>query len=699
MANHYLKKLVLTALLILIFSYAISAAPENIYFTYDSEDYLQMTTLIGENYLLFLSGAKPAALSEFQKQVDPEHTLHVVEITKETIAQLSQKEFSAANTGIVVKSDKLELKIIGTLIAQELNCPIFFSEDELIGYAKISKIVSLGDSVATYQELNLPTLEKAYDCYEQIRQPSNVQIYTDLTSYGIMAVHLAQLKDGFVIINNDFKKTEGGAFIWVTGKADLSFTSEVELIQERLDFDQDGIYDYPFGIYTGITPADLSLQIERTRYVSMSSSKDHYLLELLADVENKQETIQNDMCTFSCLNGTFATYENLQKSLPDASYFEFLAHGSGSGFQLNDQSFSSTDIPLLPPMIVTAESCCTANIPKTKSSSIALGFIRQGGLAYIGSIKTGGVGILGGAPRYFFSNPNVNLGQMVRLQNYALKKWANLDTRAVLFGDPTISLFNENFKQISLQEGKIKYKIPENVSAILPDFTFGVFLPENKKISYAEISNPQGKKERLDNLFNGKLISLPYNQGQVILLNTKIAEGTISFYEKIPIYRYLAPVLKYMKLSLQVILIDILLNSYWWLFFVIVLIFSFLVMKKDQLASWKTPLLFIIFTLLYLGYLNWHNFRFSYGAFVIYFFLTFIPLNMSGKLWSKIGKYLLLITIPTLPAFFVLLKNPGALIMLLVGLITSASFPLIMYGVVNLVEKILQQHSSNSKTI
>ena len=55
----------------------------------------------------------------------------------------------------------------------------------------------------------------------------------------------------------------------------------------------------------------------------------------------------------------------------------------------------------------------------------------------------GGVGLVGGMSKYFYTTPEVPLGQLVRLQNYSILKYVDTVPRALLFGDSTINLFKK----------------------------------------------------------------------------------------------------------------------------------------------------------------------------------------------------------------------------------------------------------------
>lgn len=133
--------------------------------------------------------------------------------------------------------------------------------------------------------------------------------------------------------------------------------------------------------------------------------------------------------------------ENLQQAFQKADYLTFTGHGGTSYLRLDENSWlRPADIPLLPPIIITAASCNTFRL--WEKDSIALTFINKGAAAYAGFVYSPNAGYLigeiNGLP-FRHSWPDFPIGHIVMVQNRGTLQGFAQFPYYYLLGEPRIA--------------------------------------------------------------------------------------------------------------------------------------------------------------------------------------------------------------------------------------------------------------------
>ncbi len=138
---------------------------------------------------------------------------------------------------------------------------------------------------------------------------------------------------------------------------------------------------------------------------------------------------------------------NLSKSelvevLKDANYVTFTGHGGGSYWRLAEGDlFTSADLPMLPPLVLTTASCQGMRL--NSDNSMALGAVGHGSAAYAGflfsPIEGYLIGEFDGLP-CGYTWPGVTIGEVIRLQNRGSEQAFAAFPFYFLLGDPRIAL-------------------------------------------------------------------------------------------------------------------------------------------------------------------------------------------------------------------------------------------------------------------
>lgn len=675
----FIRTVLFTILLVLISSAAISASSTKIYSTEKVDHYLKMSLFIEDDYLIYNQNLKPEELNNFQKQINNPKLIKQ-NISNEIINKLYNKKFSGSEYIVIVKEEKLEWKILGTQLAYHLDSPVYFNYEKKERNKNKKKIILGKKSAGEMTGKNFTEFREAYNYYRKITKESSFQILINADEFGVMGTYFANKKNGFINFDQ-IEKIKSSMVAWVTNPVLLE-EEKIINFQNSMDFDKDGIYDYPLGILTGINPSYLSLLIERNRYFNENIPKKHKLLSLDVDSGREKNNEKSGNYERVDLNGKEATITNLKKELIDTTYFHFVAHGAGTGFALKDGSFNSDNMPEIPLQITIGESCSTGKMPKDPENSIALNFLKKGSVAYLGSFRVGGVGTFGGMGKYFLTTSDLPLGQMVRLQNYGIKKWIDNVSRALLFGDPSLRLFNKEFYNLSA-DNKINFNIPEEIATSLNSFhTLGVALPVEEKFKSLEINN--GNKEVLSQYFMDRFISLPFADSQVIIFATDKNKGEVTFKKNISIFKKLQIAKQVVETGLFVLFDNVFLNSVWWAGFVVTIIIMISFLKRD-IISFKTAYLFIPFILMYLILIDYLEIRFQFIVCVIYYLLVILPLLFRVNIIKKIVIYFAALFIPLIPVFIIAKNNYRTIGLLLIGIFVSGIIPLILeiidYGI------------------
>ncbi len=277
---------------------------------------------------------------------------------------------------------------------------------------------------------------------------------------------------------------------------------------------------------------------------------------------------------------------------------------------------------------------------------------------------------------------------MVRLQNYGIEKWMDNVSRALLFGDPSLRLFNKEFYNLSANN-KINFNIPEDITISLNGFhTLGAVLPVEDKYKSLEINN--GKKEVLSQYFMDRFISLPFADSQVILFATDKNKGEVILKNYISFFKKMQIAKQFIETGLFVLFDNVFLNSAWWPGFIILIIILLIFLRK-KVISFKTAYLFIPFILVYISLIKYLGINFHFLVFVIYYLLVILPLLFKINMIKKVGIYFGALIIPLIPVFIIVGNNYRTIVLLLIGIFCSGIIPLcleiINYGIKKLLKK------------
>lgn len=672
-----MKNLLLFVLLgvtLIIFVTSAYASSRTIYKTDNIENYLQMSLVTGRDHLIFNRDLTLGQSKHFREQVNGDN-LKTIMVNKKIINEKYNETFSSTPQKIVlVNNENLRWKMLGTQLAYHLNCPVYFSLSDKVKDQSKEIILFGGDIKHQQPNINhITDFKLAYQYYRDVTKNKRMQIYLNSNLYGVMGIHFANYIDGFIRFDN-LDQIKNSTVTWVTDPSNLREDNIIEF-QKSMDFDGDGIYDYPLGILTGINASDLSVYIERIRYFKSHPHKSYKLLSLDTDAVGEKTIEESGKYKVVRLHNEAATIKNLQNQLKDSTYFHFMAHGSSSGFALIDGSFSENNIPDLPLQITVAESCSTGDIPHKAENSIALNFLRKGSIAYIGSFRVGGVGLVGGMSKYFYSTSRVPLGQLVRLQNYSIQKYADTVPRALLFGDPTINIFQKQLYS-SIDDNKVYFENPVDLNNI--SFNLGLSIPKNKNVKSVVITDSQGRKETLTDHIGGGLIKLPAGEEkQVLFITTNKDEGKLSVLSYIPVFELCKVVISYTKIGLRVVFNDVLLNPDWTLNYIVVLLLPFILLLR-KILDIKSLYLLIPYAIIYLSLNNWLGIKFSLRASLIYYIIIVISLFVKTNLFKKIIIYLTLMVLPVIPIFFIVGDNYRTLLLFGGGIVISSVIPILL---------------------
>lgn len=237
---------------------------------------------------------------------------------------------------------------------------------------------------------------------------------------------------------------------------------------------------------------------------------------------------QNDGFEISLLNK-----ESLSDALQQADYLTFTGHGAGRYLRLNAETeYMAADLPLLPPVVMSAASCQTLHI--WNPDSIALGFIRQGAAAYVGFVFSPMEGFLMGEFQdlpFRYTWPDFPIGQVVALHNRGTLQGFAQVPFYYLLGDPLIAFraappyelvsdIEENGGRTLVYQGAPAGIIPVRVAG-------------GGSYSYVEVVGV-GATSSHDPVFHSRLQATSLNSDQYILFQHKGGDFTIRLAETPP---------------------------------------------------------------------------------------------------------------------------------------------------------------------
>jgi hypothetical protein len=181
------------------------------------------------------------------------------------------------------------------------------------------------------------------------------------------------------------------------------------------------------------------------------------------------------------------TRANLKHALENADYLTFTGHGGEKWWELNGRSdFRASDVPPLPPAVISAASCNTFRI--WSPGSIALRFTDRGAAVYTGFVYSPNSGYLIGAFKdlpFRYTWPDFPIGHVIQVQNRgALQGFAHFPYYHLL-GDPRIALQTDPpYRLVSDRE---KGDSRTLVFADVPAGAIPVRIPDGARYSFVAI--------------------------------------------------------------------------------------------------------------------------------------------------------------------------------------------------------------------
>ena len=167
------------------------------------------------------------------------------------------------------------------------------------------------------------------------------------------------------------------------------------------------------------------------------------------------------------------TTASLRNALGHADYLTFTGHGSATYWRLDPETtFTASDVPPLPPLVVGTASCQTVRI--WNDHSIALRFVDQGAAGYAGFVYSPIEGYLlgefDGLP-FRYTWPGFPIGRVVQVQSAAAARGFARLPFYVLLGDPRAAFHREppyRLLSISTTEGTRVLEYADAPAGFLP---------------------------------------------------------------------------------------------------------------------------------------------------------------------------------------------------------------------------------------
>lgn len=272
----FLRSLILGLILVFI-SICFSSAQSrdvNIYLTYDLNQYLQMAILMDKGYLLHDLYLRDEEFRNFRSHIDPERKMQTIRVHDEMILSIYREKYLSPDRAVLVNSENHTTRLLGAEIARQLEAPLFFSREKLKNLYPETRVIQVGGGNDENNSLYLHNLQKTYEYYQEIRAPGEVQVLVEGGEYSIAGLRLAAEHDGIIVLKDmeGILEMEGSAVIWVAHPLSLS-REKIHGVMDSMDFSGDGIYDYPLGVFTGITFKDLLLMVERNLYLGWNNKE------------------------------------------------------------------------------------------------------------------------------------------------------------------------------------------------------------------------------------------------------------------------------------------------------------------------------------------------------------------------------------------------------------------------------------------
>lgn len=235
-----------------------------------------------------------------------------------------------------------------------------------------------------------------------------------------------------------------------------------------------------------------------------------------------------------------------------SSFINIFAHGSWSGFSLPGQRFNA--FPELQSPVIIAEACST--LEKLFDGNIALNSIKQGAVAYVGSLKVGGAnsGIFMNSDSYLLSYSEVPLSTIVKINNDAILKSIDKVPRVVLIGDPLFHYIRET-NPVIVNADSIDVSLPFNLQ-----LKKNLYFPT--KQHFRSVTNVEGElvaDKIVEKSYNTGIISFRGNEGRVGLSTKYSLTGEL--------HKLLINSIEYIRIGVTQVIDNILFVMFMVLFF------------------------------------------------------------------------------------------------------------------------------------
>jgi hypothetical protein len=412
---------------------------------------------------------------------------------------------------VVISEKDMELGMIASGIATQLSAPMFYEipDEKILRDLDVKTIILVGGvSISSGLEriniIKLTSRDDALQYYlDLIGKPEFVVLTNINDRYAFLSSMIAGYHDGFFVFMNGNSSAQKDKLhrtiqtlspkhlAWVTNPYEVTFDN-VQSLYQMCDLDSDEYYDVGVGIITGLSIEDASLLMERSRfYENMGGSWKNKCVEGCVREKTEEKHVKKGELEFVGLYGSKCSEGRYLNAIENAGYAYLWTHGSPDGFRMATGYLDcNSEIPNIYPMIFIGESCDTALINVKNGyakpqNSIALHMVRKGCVAYVGSVKVGGVSL--DFTDYLFSRASLPLGEITRIENIRIISSSNdIYPRAILVGDPLFYAFeNELFIcAIKQKDDHISLDITD-ISNIPASKLFVVDVPSNGNIEFA----------------------------------------------------------------------------------------------------------------------------------------------------------------------------------------------------------------------
>ncbi len=570
-------------------------------------------------------------------------------ITTEQIDVL-QKEM-VTETVVVVTDEDQRVVAMGSQISAKLGIPLLFRKD-LTRYLEnhnINKIIVLGN---LDQDIGDQIIREEYNNYKQIRQyystlfsASRVMVFVDSMEYCPVGTYLAAYRNGKLLFDlKEYTKSKP-YFAWVVQPHDFS-PKKLQELYNYLDYDQDGMYESGVGIITGKNIQDANLLVARSFFYRELKFNNKYLIIRPEEKQGSKREGEGESLYF-VFDGSSAAKTTIFKEFWDSSYIQITAHGTPSFLKLQDNEYLSTsNFPFVNSSLFIAEACFTGDF--SSSSSLALEAIHKGVVAYVGSIKNGGVTApyISGLP-YLITTNEVPLSKLVAFHNHEISRLIEKFPRAFMIGDPMWGMFesigNWSDDHFLLD---LPHTFQENV--VIP---LQIDEKEYKSAVLANDMEDRGSENALVKFLNNV-------DKKVAFLVTDKVEGYVKFDNSFSLMAYAKEMMIYYLVGLQFLQGELLVTFSIQLSVLVcgVLIFYFMYCRGR--INKERPFGLIVILILLMILLDYYvlGIKINVLKYLIYTLTFYLSVSQS-KIWENIVLFNLVVSLPILVILSVLKVN------------------------------------------